>query len=92
MVFVRGKRPTLKSLIRVLIFTNIYIILVAIINFIIGTNYLFLNRKPDAASIVDFLGPWPWSTIAMEGVIIISFIILYIPYLINDKIYKFIKT
>ncbi|HEX2297173.1 MAG TPA: TIGR02206 family membrane protein, partial [Pseudonocardiaceae bacterium] len=25
-----------------------------------GTNYGFLNAKPQAGSILDVLGPWPW--------------------------------
>jgi hypothetical integral membrane protein (TIGR02206 family) len=25
-----------------------------------GTNYGFLNRKPDTGSLLDLLGPWPW--------------------------------
>lgn len=28
-------------------------------NAILGTNYAFLNRPPDGASLVDWLGPWP---------------------------------
>ncbi|RJN31463.1 YwaF family protein [Nesterenkonia natronophila] len=28
-------------------------------NAILGTNYAFLNRHPEGASLLDFLGPWP---------------------------------
>lgn len=28
-------------------------------NALLGTNYAFLNRHPDGASLLDFLGPWP---------------------------------
>ncbi|WP_022873218.1 TIGR02206 family membrane protein [Nesterenkonia alba] len=28
-------------------------------NAVLGTNYAFLNRPPDGASLIDFLGPWP---------------------------------
>jgi len=29
-------------------------------NSAVGTNYGFLNAKPQAASLLDALGPWPW--------------------------------
>ena len=25
-----------------------------------GTNYLFVNAKPETASLLDLMGPWPW--------------------------------
>lgn len=33
--------------------------LVMPINALLGTNYAFLNRHPDGASVLDLLGPWP---------------------------------
>jgi hypothetical integral membrane protein (TIGR02206 family) len=29
-------------------------------NAVAGTNYGFLNAKPETGSILDLLGPWPW--------------------------------
>jgi len=29
-------------------------------NAVAGTNYLFVSRKPDNPSLLDFLGDWPW--------------------------------
>lgn len=33
--------------------------MVMVINAAIGTNYAFLNRTPEGASLLDFMGPWP---------------------------------
>ena len=30
------------------------------LNLLLDTNYGYLNDKPDPASILDLLGPWPW--------------------------------
>jgi hypothetical integral membrane protein (TIGR02206 family) len=29
-------------------------------NSVAGTNYLFVSRKPDNPSLLDFMGEWPW--------------------------------
>jgi hypothetical integral membrane protein (TIGR02206 family) len=29
-------------------------------NSVLGTNYMFVNRKPDNPSLFDFMGQWPW--------------------------------
>jgi hypothetical integral membrane protein (TIGR02206 family) len=29
-------------------------------NRVVGTNYLFVSRKPDNPSLLDFMGEWPW--------------------------------
>ncbi|GFZ78323.1 hypothetical protein GCM10011359_03210 [Nesterenkonia alkaliphila] len=46
--------------------------LVMPINAQLGTNYAFVNRPPDGASLVDFLGPWPvylgWIGLMMAAV------------------------
>jgi len=30
------------------------------LNAALGSNYGFLNAKPESRSLLDFLGPWPW--------------------------------
>ena len=29
-------------------------------NLLTGGNYMFLREKPDAATLLDYMGPWPW--------------------------------
>lgn len=84
MTFVEGYRPTLSSLKRVFIWTNIYMVVVFILNKIIGSNYLFIAHKPETASLIDVLGPWPWYILSLEALGAVMCLILYLPFAISD--------
>lgn len=40
------------------------------VNALTGSNYGFLNRKPDTASVLDVLGPWPWYLLPVVGLVL----------------------
>jgi len=77
-------RPTIKSIIKAFIITNICTIIIGIINYLLDANYMFLRYKPNNASLMDYLGPWPYYILSLEVVFLIVCFILYIPYLIKD--------
>lgn len=80
MLAVKGFKPSIRSIIKTLIFTNIYMVFICIINFLTGGNYLFLRNKPQNGSLLDFLGPWPWYILSLEGIGLLIFIALYLPF------------
>jgi hypothetical integral membrane protein (TIGR02206 family) len=80
MVWVEGFRPTVKSVFIALGFLNVLLIPVFAINSVTGGNYMFLARKPDTASLLDLLGPYPWYLLSMEAVALVIFLILYVPF------------
>ena len=84
MTFVENYRPTLKSLWRVFIAVNIYMVFVFVINLIVGSNYLYLMHKPVTPSALDMMGPWPWYIIAAEAFGMAVFSILYLPFGLYD--------
>lgn len=84
MTFVEGYRPYPASLKRVFIWTNIYIFAVFILNQVIGSNYLFIAHKPETASLIDALGPWPWYILSLEIIGAGMCLLLYAPYAIAD--------
>jgi len=84
MTFVEGYRPTWRSFGKVLLWLNIYAVFTFIINILIGSNYMFVRHKPETASLLDILGPWPVYIFAAEGVAFIMFLILYLPFAIYD--------
>lgn len=84
MTVVEGYRPTWKSLGRTIIYMNLYMLAVGTINWLIGSNYLFIAHKPETASMIDLLGPWPWYILALEGIGLVLFTLLYVPFAIRD--------
>ncbi len=73
-------RPTAGCLKRVLIMLNGYAALVGTFNAIFHTNYMFLCRKPQVASLLDFFGPWPLYILAGEAIAMLLFALLYLPF------------
>ena len=53
-----------------------YVAVVMTINVIIGENYGFLNRKPDAETFFDYMGPWPYYLITLHVVAFLLYAIL----------------
>jgi hypothetical integral membrane protein (TIGR02206 family) len=84
MTVVERYRPTWKSLLRVAIWLNIYMVIVYFINIAIGSNYLMINAKPSTPSLLDLLPEWPIYILYMEVIGVFSFILLYLPFAIRD--------
>ena len=84
MSVVEGLRPTWKSMLRVAVWSNIYMAVMFPLNVLIGSNYLMINGKPATASLLDLLPPWPIYILYMEAIGIATFLILYLPFLIKD--------
>jgi hypothetical integral membrane protein (TIGR02206 family) len=84
MTVVEGCRPTWRSLRRVAVWGNVYLIGVGILNALLGSNYLFIAHKPETASLLDVLPPWPWYILYMEGLGAVLFMLLYLPFALRD--------
>jgi hypothetical integral membrane protein (TIGR02206 family) len=85
MTVVEGFRPTRKSLVRVFAGLNVYMLFVGLVNWAIGSNYLFIAHKPETASLLDVLPPWPWYILIMEALGIFFLVLFYLPFEIQDR-------
>ncbi|MDQ3760782.1 MAG: TIGR02206 family membrane protein [Actinomycetota bacterium] len=55
-----GLRPDWRSYRVAVLVTIGWGVVMFVFNHVAGTNYGFLNSKPQATSLLDVLGPWPW--------------------------------
>ena len=80
-----GFRPYRGSIARAIWATIIYAAIVAPLNYILDTNYLYLRHKPEQATLIDFLGPWPWYILSLAAIAVLAAIVLYLPFAAFDK-------
>jgi hypothetical integral membrane protein (TIGR02206 family) len=73
-------RPRKGSIVRMMIALNVYAVAVGAINAATGWNYGYLCRRPAAPSLLDLLGQWPWYLLSLEGIALVTFIILALPW------------
>ena len=70
-----------KDFLNAVIWMNIYLVAIFLVNLMLKSNYAYTMRKPDAASLIDVMGPWPWYLITGELIALVLFTLLYIPYM-----------
>jgi len=84
MTLVEGYRPYWASLLHVAVGMNLYMLVIMFVNARLGSNYLFVARKPDTPSLIDVLGPWPWYILSLESIGLVLSLLLYAPFAIGD--------
>ena len=84
MTVVQGLRPYPRSILRVFVVMNVYMLIVYMINSILGSNYLFIMHPPETPSLIDALGPWPWYILSLEVIGLFTCVILYLPFAGKD--------
>ncbi|MFH1732538.1 MAG: TIGR02206 family membrane protein [Planctomycetota bacterium] len=81
----RRMRPGPRSVPRSILITLACMAAVAGLDQALSANYMFLCEKPESASLLDFLGPWPWYLMPMSGIGAVTLAALYLPYHIIDR-------
>lgn len=72
-------KPDFKSLLKSFLALQGYVAFIFLINTILGSNYVYVMRKPPTTSALDFLSPWPWYLLEAEVLAFILFVIVLLP-------------
>ena len=83
--FVYKMRPTVKSVFKSFIGMQFYMVLMFLINHLLGSNYFYTNRKPDATTLLDVFGEWPQYIFVVELIVIPFFLLIYFPFYLTRK-------
>ncbi|MBL7804395.1 MAG: TIGR02206 family membrane protein [Saprospiraceae bacterium] len=73
-------RPTWRSLGKSLLWSNVYFVFVAVINWVLGTNFMYLRQKPPSPTLLDLFGAWPWYILGGEVLALILFTVVMLPF------------
>ena len=82
--FVLRLRPYPRSILRVAAMTLALAAAVFLLNLLLGTNFMYLMAKPMQPSVLDWFGPWPWYLAGLFATALLTFAVLYLPWLVID--------
>ena len=74
-----GMRPTGRSVLRVFVLLNVLAVVLIGVNLMLGGNYMFLCQPPLTKSPFFFL-PWPWYLLFLDGIALVLFYVLSLPF------------
>lgn len=78
LVFVELLRPDWRRLVQAWLVLHAYAAVVFGINVVLGSNYLFMNRKPEFATILSVLSDWPGYLLALEGLVVVIMLVFWL--------------
>jgi hypothetical integral membrane protein (TIGR02206 family) len=76
----RGLVPRRGAITRVFIATAAFAVVAGLGDLLTGGNYMFLREKPETASLLDLMGPWPWYMLSGAMLAIAMFALLDAPF------------
>lgn len=76
----RPLRPLWKTVGEVFLWSIAYLLFAMAMNRLTGANFAYATRPPENPSLLDHLGPWPWYLVSMQGIALLLFTLLCLPF------------
>ena len=83
LIFAYNYRFTKKAVLQAFFFTNVLVIIVGFINYMLDSNYMFLCNPPNVNNFL-LVGVWPYYLLVLELVFFIYGYILYLPFKLKE--------
>lgn len=84
-IFVFDFRPTWRGLGKSLLWINLYFVFVAGVNWLLGTNFMYIRQKPPSPTMLDLFGDWPWYILGGELLALMLFTLVMLPFAVQRK-------
>ncbi len=65
---------------RMFLYTALWAAVAGAGNAVTGGNYMFLMERPETASLLDYMGPWPWYIVCAALLAVALFALLDLPF------------
>jgi hypothetical integral membrane protein (TIGR02206 family) len=85
-IVVYGYKVTWRDMRNTFLLTNLYMFVIHLINLFLGSNYFYTVEKPPVASLLDYMGPWPWYLLLGQGVVLFLMLVVFLPIVVYRKI------
>jgi hypothetical integral membrane protein (TIGR02206 family) len=75
-----GRHPSWHDYRFALAATVVWAVPTQAVNALTGANYGYLDRKPETASLLDVLGPWPWYLLVEAALVVAIWALITLPW------------
>ncbi len=79
-IFAFGFAPRLRSMLITIGAVACYAVVIAPLNYVLDSNYLYLRAQPEPATLLSLFGPWPYYLPPLFALVFIACGIAYAPF------------
>ena len=83
-IFVLGMRPRKMAWLKSFFYLQFFVVIVAIIDYVLGANYMYLAVKP-VVNNPFLVGDWPYYIIGLELATLLHAFLVYIPFYLKKS-------